>query len=105
MCFNPGHDPFKQLTFQLGVWQTGDNSFHLFHEYDVNNQYHRDALDKWQRQQIKSHGRCGVMIAGGVTGRHRGNPQPKDILAFFEVNFCAPDALNLEPLVLSYRAE
>lgn len=105
MCFNPGHDPFKQLTFQLGVWQAGDSSFHLFHEYDVSNQYHRDALDKWQRQQLKSHGCCGVMIAGGVTGRNRGNPQPKDIVAFFEVNFCAPEALNLEPLVLSYRVE
>ncbi|MEA5464255.1 DUF6930 domain-containing protein [Leptothoe sp. PORK10 BA2] len=102
MCFNPGHDPFNQLTFQLGIWQTEDRSLHLFHEYDIAEQHHRKALDKWEKQQLKSGGCCGVMIAAGVTGRNRGNPQPKDIIAFLEVDFCAPDALNLEPLVLSY---
>ncbi|EKU99569.1 hypothetical protein Lepto7375DRAFT_1630 [Leptolyngbya sp. PCC 7375] len=105
MCFNPGHDPFSQLTFQLGIWQAGDNSFHLFHEYDVSDGQHRTALDKWHQQQIKSHGCCGVMIAAGVTGRNRGNPQEKDVVAFLEVNFCPPEALNLEPLVLSYALE
>lgn len=105
MCFNPGHDPFNQLTFQLGIWQAGDNSLHLFHEYDSSDRYHREALEKWHRQQVKSHGRCGIMIAAGVTGRNRGNPQTKDIVAFLEVNFCAPEVLNLEPLVLSYAIE
>lgn len=105
MCFNPGHDPFNQLTFQLGIWQTGDSSLHLFHEYDINNHHHRQALDKWQQQQIKSQGCCGIMIAGGVTGQNRGNPQSKDIVAFLDVRFCEPDVLNLEPLVLSYATE
>ncbi|ESA34180.1 hypothetical protein N836_18200 [Leptolyngbya sp. Heron Island J] len=105
MCFNPGHDPFNQLTFQLGIWQAGDRSLHLFHEYDSSDRYHREALEKWHQQQIKSRGRCGIMIAAGVTGRNRGNPQPKDIVAFLEVNFCAPEMLNLEPLVLSYAIE
>ena len=105
MCFNPGHDPFNQLTFQLGIWQTGDNSLHLFHEYDIDDPNHKKALDKWNKQQLKSQGRCGIMIAAGVTGRNRGNPQPKDIVAFLEVNFCAPTELNLEPLVLSYAIE
>ena len=105
MCFNPGHDPFNQITFQLGIWQAGDNSLHLFHEYDSSDRYHREALEKWHQQQVKSHGRCGIMIAAGVTGRNRGNPQTKDIVAFLEVNFCAPEMLNLEPLVLSYAIE
>ncbi|MEM9266008.1 MAG: hypothetical protein AAGA46_10840 [Cyanobacteria bacterium P01_F01_bin.13] len=105
MCFNPGHDPFNQLTFQLGIWQTGDSGLHLFHEYNVGDQHHRQALDKWHHQQAKSRGRCGIMIAAGVTGRNRGNPQSKDILAFLEVGFCAPEMLNLEPLVLSYSGE
>ena len=105
MCFNPGHDPFNQLTFQLGIWQTGDSGLHLFHEYDISDHHHRKALDKWQQQQLKSHGCCGIMIAAGVTGRNRGNPQAKDIVAFLEVNFCAPEVLNLEPLVLSYAIE
>lgn len=102
MCFNPGHDPFNQLTFQLGIWQAGDSSLHLFHEYDVNDRHHRQALDKWQQQQLKSQGCCGIMIAGGVTGQNRGNPQAKDIVAFLEVGFCEPESLNLEPLILSY---
>lgn len=105
MCFNPGHDPFNQLTFHLGIWQTGDQSLHLFHEYNMGDQQHRQALDKWNHQQGKSRGRCGIMIAAGVTGRNRGNPQPRDILAFLEVEFCPPEKLNLEPLVLSYSIE
>ena len=105
MCFNPGHDPFNQLTFQLGIWQAGDSSLHLFHEYDVDDQHHRQALDKWQQQQTKSRGCCGIMIAAGVTGRNRGNPQSKDIVAFLEVVFCIPGELDLEPLVLSYSLE
>lgn len=105
MCFNPGHDPFNQLTFQLGIWQAADDSLHLCHEYDVDNSQHSQALDKWNKQQLKSQGRCGIMIAAGVTGRNRGNPQPKDVVAFLEVNFCDPAELNLAPLVLSYAIE
>lgn len=105
MCFNPGHDPFNQLTFQLGIWQTGDSSLHLFHEYDVEDNRHRQALDKWHNQQTKSRGCCGIMIAAGVTGQNRGNPQTKDIVAFLEVVFCTPESLDLEPLVLSYAIE
>ena len=105
MCFNPGHDPFSQLTFQLGIWQTGDRNLHLFHEYDISDQHHRQALDQWHQQQIKSHGCCSIMIAAGVTGRNRGNPQSKDIVASWEVGYCDPEALNLEPLVLGYAGE
>ncbi|MBX2863902.1 MAG: hypothetical protein KTR27_10120 [Leptolyngbyaceae cyanobacterium MAG.088] len=105
MCFNPGHDPFKQLTFQLGVWQAGDSSLHLFHEYNVSDHYHCEALEKWHKQQLKSHGCCGIMIAAGATGQNRGNPQPKDIVAFLEVTFCQPEMLNLDPLVLSYALD
>lgn len=102
MCFNPGHDPFNQLTFQLGIWQTGDSNFHLFHEYDISDHYHHQALSKWNQQQIKSQGCCAIMIAAGVTGQNRGNPQPKDTMAFLEVRFCDPTTLNLDPLVLNY---
>ncbi|MEM7063856.1 MAG: hypothetical protein AAF572_11910 [Cyanobacteria bacterium P01_B01_bin.77] len=105
MCFNPGHDPFNQLTFQLGIWQTGDSNFHLFHEYNISNHHHQQALSKWNQQQIKSQGRCAIMIAAGVTGQNRGNPQPKDMMAFLEVRFCEPTMLDLEPLVLNYAVE
>lgn len=102
MCFNPGHDPVNQLTFQLGIWQTGDSNFHLFHEYDISDYSHHRALSKWNQQQIKSQGCCAIMIAAGVTGQNRGKPQPKDMMAFLEVRFCDPTVLNLAPLVLNY---
>lgn len=102
MCFNPGHDPFNQTTFQLGIWQTGDGTFHLFHEYDIDDHRHHQALGKWNQQQVKSQGCCAIMIAAGVTGKSRGNPQPKDTMAFLEVRFCDPTALDLTPLVLNY---
>lgn len=105
ICFNPGHDPFNQINFQLGIWQAGDTSLHLFHEYDMDSPQHSEALDKFQKQQAKSKGRCAIVIAAGATGQNRGNPQPKDIVGLLEVNFCAPETLNLQPLVLSYRIE
>ena len=100
LCFNPGHNPFSQESYALGLWQMANGELHLFHEYPLSDRQHRSAVEKWERQA--QHGCCGVLIASGVTGRSRGKPETKDAIAFFEVPFRTPEELGLEPLVLAY---
>ncbi|MEO0457897.1 MAG: hypothetical protein AAF152_15130 [Cyanobacteria bacterium P01_A01_bin.114] len=102
LCFNPGSDPLSQQRFQLGLLRTLDTSLHLFHEYEMDNPNHVKALDHWQTSQINSQGRCGIVVAAGVSGSARGNPRLKDMLAFFEADAASPEQLGLQPLVLHY---
>ncbi|MEM9907832.1 MAG: hypothetical protein AAF921_22710 [Cyanobacteria bacterium P01_D01_bin.44] len=102
LCFNPGSDPFSQQRFQLGLIKTLDTSLHLFHEYEMDNPNHVKALDHWQTSQVNSQGRCGIVVAAGVSGSARGNPRIKDMLAFFEAEAVSPEQLGLQPLVLHY---
>ena len=84
ICFNPGHDPFNNEVYDLGILQTQDSELHIFAEYpqDVENQI---VLEEWYQNSKKTKGYCGLVIAMGATGASRGNPQPKDMLALFEV--------------------
>ncbi|MEM8810631.1 MAG: hypothetical protein AAGF01_31870, partial [Cyanobacteria bacterium P01_G01_bin.38] len=82
--------------------KTLDTSLHLFHEYEMDNPNHVKALDHWQTSQVNSQGRCGIVVAAGVSGSARGNPRIKDMLAFFEAEAVSPEQLGLQPLVLHY---
>jgi hypothetical protein len=105
LCFNPGSDPFSHQLYQLGLLRTADGNFHLFHEYEMDNATHRQALEKWQAGQDQSQGRCGIVIASGVSGSARGTPQLKDMMAFFEAETLDFETLGLAPLVLNYALD
>ncbi|MEO0540281.1 MAG: hypothetical protein AAFZ80_05365 [Cyanobacteria bacterium P01_A01_bin.105] len=105
LCFNPGSDPFNQQIYQLALIQTQDESLHLLHEYEMDNPRHVTALDKWQERQVKSQGRCGLVIAAGASGAARGRPEIKHMLALFEAAALPPEQLDLQPLVLGYAAD
>jgi hypothetical protein len=105
VCFNPGNDPFNSHAFQLGLLQTGDGELHLFAEYDTDSPPDRHILKLWEDWQEKSAGTCCVIVAGGVSGKAKGNPQAKDILGVFQARCCTPEALQLSPLLLQYVAD
>ena len=64
-----------------------------------NNKEADTAFDKYKD-------RCKeLMILPVPLGLKYNKTQPRDIIAFLEVNFCPPEMLNLEPLVLSYAIE
>lgn len=105
VCFNPGNDPLSGLGFKLGLLQTGDDELHLFAEYETNSATDRKLLKRWQEWQQASDGRCGVIIAGGVTGNAKGSPGLKDIIGVFEAHCRPPQDLNLPPLLLQYMAD
>ncbi len=85
VCFNPGQDPLSGECYDLGMLQTGDDELHIFAEYSQDIAQQVRAIEKWHQRCQKTKGCCGLVVAMGAKGNNRGNPQPKDILALFEV--------------------
>lgn len=98
--FNPGEDPFGSDRFDLGILQTQDGQFHLFGEFDASDPVHQTARKKWDQRCKKTQGWCGLIIAGGLTGAARGNPQIRDMLALFEAPALSATELGLGTLQL-----
>ncbi|MGG6296734.1 DUF6930 domain-containing protein [Leptolyngbya sp. AN02str] len=105
ICFNPGEDPFSEAQYDLGILKTYNGELHLFGEFDDQDPVHIEARKKWDQRCKKTKGQCGLVIAKGFTGSSRGNPQPKDILALFEVKSLSPQELGLGPLELVRQDE
>ncbi|MEL6494735.1 MAG: hypothetical protein AAFQ41_06385 [Cyanobacteria bacterium J06623_7] len=85
ICFNPGHDPFSGELYELGMLQTEDDELYIFSEYSQEVPRQVKALEKWRDRCQKTQGYCALVIAMGITGNNRGNPQAKDMLALFQV--------------------
>lgn len=100
ICFNPGNDPYTGETYDLGMLQTGDGSLHIFAEYPHDTPKQAHAVERWHKRCQKSKGVCGLIIAMGVTGSSRGNPQPKDMLAIFETKSIPGEELGMGILQL-----
>ena len=84
ICFNPGEDPLEEESYDLGILQTKNEEMHLFGEFFNDDSVHVSARKKWDDRCKKTKGYCGLVIAMGLTGASRGNPQIKDMLALFE---------------------
>ncbi|MBF2002346.1 MAG: hypothetical protein IGS38_16690 [Synechococcales cyanobacterium M58_A2018_015] len=100
ICFNPGEDPFSEQSYDLGVLQTHNGEFHLFGEFIENDPIHIQARKKWEQRCKKTQGHCGLVIARGLKGASRGNPQLNDMMALFEVRSVSAKELGLGPLQL-----
>ncbi|WP_346290640.1 DUF6930 domain-containing protein [Sphaerothrix gracilis] len=105
VCFNSGSDPMSGQQFDLGLLQTGDGEFHLFGEFIKGDKADERRMKAWRQWQEKNQGRCGVVIAAGVTGAARGNPEPKHLMALFEAQSRSPEELNLRPLQLQFAPD
>ena len=98
ICFNPGEDPFAQQSYDLGLLQTYDGEFHLFGEFGEMDPVHVNARKKWDQRCKKTKGYCGLVIAMGLKGASRGNPQLKDMMGLFEVRAISSKELGLGSL-------
>ncbi len=92
--FNPGEDPYSDKSFDLGIFQTGDGDLYLFEEFEFSS-VHTAARQKWDDRCKKTKGCCGLIIAMGMKGASKGNPQLKDMLALFEVRSLSEQELGL----------
>ncbi|AFZ33816.1 hypothetical protein Sta7437_0198 [Stanieria cyanosphaera PCC 7437] len=100
ICFNPGNDPFTGDNYELGMLQTGNNNLYIFAEYSQDISQHIQAIKRWHQRCQKVKGYCSLIIAMGVTGTSKGNPQPKDMLAIFEAKAIKGEDLGMGVLQL-----
>jgi hypothetical protein len=100
ICFNPGEDPYGGDRYDLGLLQTGNGNLHLFGEFEEAEPTHVVARKKWDQRCKKTKGYCGLIIAKGLTGANRGNPQFPDMMAVFETRALSPKELGIGTLRL-----
>ncbi|MBE9201751.1 MULTISPECIES: hypothetical protein [unclassified Nodularia (in: cyanobacteria)] len=100
ICFNPGADPFDGDRYDLGLLQTEDDELFLFGEFLDDDPTHREARKKWNQRCKNTQGYCGLIIAKGLTGASRGNPQLRDMMALFEARSLSPQDLGIGTLQL-----
>jgi hypothetical protein len=105
ICFNPGEDPLGHDRYDLGLFQTGNGDLHLFGEFGEDDPTHVAARKKWDQRCKKTQGHCGLIIAKGLTGASRGNPQFKDMVALFEARALSAKDLGLGTLQLTLAVD
>ncbi|GAA6621660.1 DUF6930 domain-containing protein [Scytonema sp. NUACC26] len=98
--FNPGADPFDDRDYDLGLLKTKNDELILFGEYEDDDPIHIEERQKWNQRCQNTQGYCGLIIAKGLTGSSRGNPQPRDMMALFEARFLSPRDIGLGTLQL-----
>lgn len=99
--FNVGEDPWMEIEYDLGVLKTGSNNLFLFGEFLRDSPTHRQARKNWERRCKDTKGHCAVLIAMGITGKAKGKPELKHMLAYFETKFLTPQELGLGTLKMS----
>lgn len=96
--FNPGEDPYGSDRYDLGILKTNNGEMHLFGEFMQDDPLHQEARKKWDRRCKTTKGYCGLLIARGLTGASRGNPQLQDMMALFETRSLSVKELGLGTL-------
>jgi hypothetical protein len=99
IVFNLGEGLMND-TYELGIIHLADGQMQLFGEFGLDDQIHIAARCQWTQRCQQTKGRCGLIIAQGLTGKARGNPQPKDMLAVLETRSLDPTELGLGVLKL-----
>lgn len=100
ICFNPGEDPLSGEHYDLGILQMQNGEMHLFGEFYEEDPTHIQARKKWDQRCKKTKGYCGLVIARGLKGSSRGNPQINDMMALFETRSISEAELGLGSLQL-----
>jgi hypothetical protein len=103
--FNPGADPFAGDRYDLGVLQTVNGDLFLFGEFLDDDPVHVAARQKWNERCKHTKGYCGLIIARGLMGASRGQPQLRDMMALFEARSLSSKELGIGTLQLMPQLE
>jgi hypothetical protein len=103
--FNPGADPFGGDRYDLGVLQIANGELYLFGEFLDDDPVHVAARQKWNERCKQTKGYCGLIIARGLMGASRGQPQLRDMMALFEARSLSPKELGIGMLQLMPQFE
>ncbi|TAF10150.1 MAG: hypothetical protein EAZ77_03800 [Nostocales cyanobacterium] len=105
ICFNPGANPLEGEEYDLGLLKTENGDLFLFGEFLDQDPIHIEARKKWHQRCQQTNGYCGLIIAKGLTGASRGNPQLKDMMALFEARSLSSQDLGIGTLQLMPQLE
>lgn len=103
--FNPGADPFGGERYDLGVLQTVNGELFLFGEFLLDDPVHTAARQKWEQRCKQTKGYCGLIVARGLMGASRGQPQLRDMMALFEGRSLSAKELGIGMLQLMPQFE
>ncbi len=103
--FNPGEDPFSDQMYDLGILKMVDGDFCLFGEFPADDATHIQARKNWDRRTKETKGYCGLIIAMGVTGSSKGNPQINDMLALIETKALTANDFDIGTLTMMMSFE
>jgi hypothetical protein len=94
ICFNPA-ESFLGESCDLGLLVMGNGDLHLFGEFQKNLRGLEQIRKNWNLRCKTAKGNCAVIIAMGITGASRGNPEPHHILGYYEVQLIPHKELGL----------
>lgn len=103
--FNPGADPFGGDRYDLGVLQAANGELFLFGEFLEDDPVHEAARRKWEQRCKQTKGYCGLIVARGLMGASRGQPQLRDMMALFEARSISAKDLGIGMLQLMPQLE
>lgn len=92
--FNTGEDPNSDAVYDLGIMQTGNGELYLFGEFTESDPTHLNARQQWEKRCQQTKGYCGLIIARGLKGASRGQPQLRDMMALFEAKALSQEELG-----------
>lgn len=98
LCFNPA-ETFLGDRCELGIVVMGNGDLQLFREFHYDDPEEEKGRKRWKQRCKNTNGYCAVIIAMGVTGLSRGNPEPKHILGYYEVELISARDLGLGKLI------
>lgn len=87
IIFNLGEDPFSESTYDVAILRMKNQDMYIFRDFPAEDPVHIKARKNWDQRCQKTKGICALIIATGFTGASKGNPQPKDMFAFFETRY------------------
>ncbi|MBD2280556.1 MAG: hypothetical protein HEQ13_11720 [Dolichospermum sp. DEX189] len=96
ICFHTVTDPVDDDLYDLGLLQTHNSELFLFGQFLDDDPVHIEAKRKWHQRCQNTQGHCGLIIAKGLTGTSRGNPQLRDMMALLEAHVLSSEELGLE---------
>lgn len=93
--FNQGEDESLNAVYDLGLLRMGDGELYLFGEFHQDDPTHAKARENWDRRCQETGGYCALLIARGLKGASRGQPQLRDMMALFEAKALSTEDLGL----------
>ena len=84
---------------ELAILQSRSGILFFINEFSEESEEDKRVLGNWLRRSAESNNACGLIIAKGYKkGQKRGNPNPADMIALYEIHTFSAEEMGLEKL-------